>query len=63
MPRKLTKSQTTYVHFKYALALKGYTLTRVAQDLNLWPKSVQDVLQGRYKSKRVSQYVEQIISG
>jgi SNF2 family DNA or RNA helicase len=43
-----------YIDIKYALAKKGYTLTRVAEELGLYgPQSVQQVLTRKYWSARV----------
>ena len=61
---KLTQAKIDYINVKYALALKGYTLTKVAKELKLCgPQSVQMVLQGRYTSKRVSAHISKIING
>jgi lambda repressor-like predicted transcriptional regulator len=51
-----------YIDIKYALAKKGYTLTRVAEELDLYgPQSVQQVLTRKYRSARVEQHVSEII--
>ncbi|MHB8535044.1 MAG: helix-turn-helix domain-containing protein [Sulfuricaulis sp.] len=50
-----------YLDLKYALAKKGYTLTRVANELGLFgPQSVQQVLTRKYISARVEQRVSEI---
>jgi lambda repressor-like predicted transcriptional regulator len=50
-----------YLDIKHALAKKGYTLTRVAQELGLdGPQSVQQVLNRRYFSARVEQRVSEV---
>ncbi len=47
---------------KHALAKKGYTLTRVAEELGLYgPQSVQQVLIRKYISARVEKRVSEII--
>jgi lambda repressor-like predicted transcriptional regulator len=51
-----------YLDLKYALAKKGYTLTRVANELGLFgPQSVQQVLTRKYISARVERRVSEII--
>jgi lambda repressor-like predicted transcriptional regulator len=51
-----------YLDLKFALARKGYTLTRVAMELGLFgPQSVQQVLTRKYFSARVEQRVSEII--
>jgi len=51
-----------YLDLKFALARKGYTLTRVAEELGLFgPQSVQQVLTRKYISARVEQRVAEII--
>ena len=50
-----------YLDLKYALAKKGYTLTRVAEELGLFgPQSVQQVLTRKYISARVEKRVSDI---
>ncbi|HLE94622.1 MAG: helix-turn-helix domain-containing protein [Sulfuricaulis sp.] len=50
-----------YLELKYALAKKGYTLTRVAGELGLFgPQSVQQVLTRKYISARVEKRVSEI---
>ena len=50
-----------YLDIKYALAKKGYTLTRVAEELGLFgPQSVQQVLARKYISARVEKHVSDI---
>ena len=50
-----------YLDLKYALAKKGYTLTRVAEELGLFgPQSVQQVLTRKYISARVERRVSEI---
>ncbi len=50
-----------YLDLKYALAKKGYTLTRVAAELGLFgPQSVQQVLTRKYFSARVERRVSEI---
>jgi lambda repressor-like predicted transcriptional regulator len=50
-----------YLDLKYALARKGYTLTRVAIELGLFgPQSVQQVLTRKYISARVERRVSEI---
>jgi len=50
-----------YLDLKYALAKKGYTLTRVAAELGLFgPQSVQQVLTRKYISARVENRVSEI---
>jgi lambda repressor-like predicted transcriptional regulator len=50
-----------YLDMKYALAKKGYTLTRVAEELGLFgPQSVQQVLTRKYISARVEKRVSDI---
>jgi lambda repressor-like predicted transcriptional regulator len=50
-----------YVDLKYALAKKGYTLTRIAEELGLFgPQSVQQVLTRKYISARVERRVSEI---
>ncbi|MHB8697752.1 MAG: helix-turn-helix domain-containing protein [Sulfuricaulis sp.] len=52
-----------YVDIKYLLAKKGYTLTRVAKELELFgPQSVQQVLKRKYVSARVEKRVSEITS-
>lgn len=51
-----------YLDIRFALARKGYTLTRVAGELGLaGPQSVSQVLQRAYRSKRVELHVAGII--
>lgn len=51
-----------YLDLKFALARKGYTLTRVAEELGLFgPQSVQQVLTRKYISARVERRVAEII--
>lgn len=51
-----------YLDLKFALARKGYTLTRVAAELGLFgPQSVQQVLTRKYISARVERRVSEII--
>ncbi|MDH3515132.1 MAG: helix-turn-helix domain-containing protein [Gammaproteobacteria bacterium] len=50
-----------YLDLKYMLAKKGYTLTRVAEELGLFgPQSVQQVLTRKYISARVEKRVSEI---
>lgn len=50
-----------YLDLKFALARKGYTLTRVAEELGLFgPQSVQQVLTRKYISARVERRVSEI---
>jgi lambda repressor-like predicted transcriptional regulator len=50
-----------YLDLKFALARKGYTLTRVAMELGLFgPQSVQQVLTRKYFSARVEKRVSEI---
>jgi lambda repressor-like predicted transcriptional regulator len=50
-----------YLDLKFALARKGYTLTRVAAELGLFgPQSVQQVLTRKYISARVEKRVSEI---
>ena len=50
-----------YLDMKYALAKKGYTLTKVAEELGLFgPQSVQQVLTRKYISARVEKRVSDI---
>ena len=50
-----------YIDIKYALAKKGYTLTAVARELDLYgPQSVQQVLTRKYYSHRVERRVSEI---
>ena len=50
-----------YLDLKYRLAKKGYTLTRVAEELGLFgPQSVQQVLTRKYISARVEKRVSEI---
>jgi lambda repressor-like predicted transcriptional regulator len=50
-----------YLDLKFALARKGYTLTRVAMELGLFgPQSVQQVLTRKYISARVEKRVSEI---
>ena len=47
-----------YIDIKYALAKKGYSLTRIAKELDLFgPQSVQQVCKRKYFSARVEQAV------
>jgi len=51
-----------YLDLKFALARKGYTLTRVAEELGLYgPQSIQQVLTRKYISARVERRVAEII--
>lgn len=51
-----------YLDIKYALAKKGYTLTKLAEELGLYgPQSVQQVLIRKYISARVELHVSKII--
>ena len=51
-----------YIDIKYALAKKGYTLSAVARELDLYgPQSVQQVLTRKYISARVEQHVARIL--
>lgn len=51
-----------YIDIKYALARKGYTLTKVAQELGLYgPQSVQQVCARVYRSRRVEVHVADIL--
>lgn len=51
-----------YLDLKFALARKGYTLTRVAEELGLFgPQSIQQVLTRKYISARVERRVAEII--
>lgn len=51
-----------YLDLKFALAKKGYTLTRIAKELDLYgPQSVQQVLTRKYISARVEKRVSDII--
>lgn len=51
-----------YLDLKFRLAKKGYTLTRVAKELDLYgPQSVQQVLARKYFSARVEKRVSEII--
>ncbi|MCR4346329.1 MAG: helix-turn-helix domain-containing protein [Sulfuricaulis sp.] len=51
-----------YLDLKFALARKGYTLTRVAEELGLFgPQSIQQVLTRKYISARVERRVSEII--
>ena len=50
-----------YLDRKFALARKGYTLTKVAEELGLFgPQSVQQVLTRKYISARVERRVSEI---
>ena len=50
-----------YLDLKFALARKGYTLTRVAEELGLFgPQSIQQVLTRKYISARVERRVSEI---
>ena len=50
-----------YLDLKHALAKKGYSLTRVAEELGLFgPQSVQQVLARKYISARVEKHVAEI---
>ncbi len=50
-----------YIDIKYALAKKGYTLTMVAKELDLYgPQSVQQALARKYISARVEERVSEI---
>lgn len=50
-----------YLDLKFALARKGYTLTRVAEELGLFgPQSIQQVLARKYISARVERRVSEI---
>lgn len=51
-----------YLDLKFALARKGYTLTRIAEELGLFgPQSVQQVLTRKYISARVERRVSEIV--
>lgn len=51
-----------YLDIKYALAKKGYTITRVAKELDLYgPQSVQQVLTRKYLSAHVEKRVADIL--
>lgn len=51
-----------YLDIRFALAKKGYTLTKVAGELDLaGPQSVSQVLQRAYRSKRVEMHVAGIL--
>jgi len=50
-----------YLDIKYALAKKGYNLTRLANELELYgPQSIQQVLIRKYHSARVEKRVSEI---
>ena len=50
-----------YLDIKYALAKRGYTLTRIADELDLFgPQSVQQVLIRKYLSARVENHVSAV---
>ena len=50
-----------YLDMKYALAKKGYTLTKLADEMGLFgPQSVQQVLTRKYISAHVEQRVAEI---
>lgn len=50
-----------YLDMKYALAKKGYTLTRLAGELGLFgPQSVQQVMTRKYLSARVEKRVSEV---
>ncbi len=47
-----------YLDIKFALARRGYTLTRIVEELDLFgPQSVQQVLIRKYLSARVENHV------
>lgn len=51
-----------YIDIKYGLIRKGYTLTKVAQELDLsGPQSVQQVCNRTYRSARVESHVAGIL--
>ena len=55
-------SSMNYLDIKYALAKKGYSLTRLANELELYgPQSIQQVLIRKYISARVEKRVSEII--
>ena len=50
-----------YLDLKYVLAKKGYSLTRLADELGLYgPQSIQQVLIRKYVSARVEKRVSEI---
>ena len=50
-----------YIDIKYALEKKGYSLTRVARELDLFgPQSIQQVCKRKYFSARVEQKVSDV---
>ena len=50
-----------YLDMKYALAKKGYTLTKLAEEMGLFgPQSVQQVLTRKYISAHVEKRVAEI---
>ena len=50
-----------YLDLKYVLAKKGYSLTRLAEELGLYgPQSIQQVLIRKYVSARVEKRVSEI---
>ncbi len=50
-----------YTDIRYALAKKGYNLTRLAHELELYgPQSIQQVLIRKYFSARVEKRVSEI---
>ena len=50
-----------YLDLKYILAKKGYSLTRVADELGLFgPQSIQQVLMRKYVSARVEKRISEI---
>jgi lambda repressor-like predicted transcriptional regulator len=50
-----------YLDMKYALAKKGYTLTKLADEMGLFgPQSVQQVLTRKYISAHVEKRVAEI---
>ncbi len=50
-----------YIDLKYALAKKGYSLTRLAKELGLYgSQSIQQVLIRKYISARVEKRVSEI---
>lgn len=50
-----------YIDLKYALAKKGYSLTRIAEELGLYgPQSIQQVLVRKYISARVEKRISEI---
>lgn len=56
-----SNSSISYLDIKYALAKKGYSLTRLANELGLYgPQSIQQVLIRKYRSAKVEKRVSEI---